>query len=285
MTNNSFELQVLVGGHSIREYGYQGKTYVEGRRGQNFTLKFRNNACNRVLIVPSIDGICTVDGKPATAQSRGYVVAGYSTTEIKGWKTSLEDTAEFIFTDKGRSYAGQVASDVNSGAIGVLVLAEKTKPVSFYYQPLPEHHHHYHYHHYYPPPVYIAPTPVWPSWPGYPIITCSTGETRYGSSAGAQAVCVNMCSTAVENSTGAVAGVETPDFNLGTGFGKQISDHVSEVEFERGCQLALMEIFYSDEPGLLKAGVQLKKEVIVSKPFPQSFGGFCSTPKIVESGH
>jgi Zn finger protein HypA/HybF involved in hydrogenase expression len=41
----------------------------------------------------------------------------------------------------------------------------------------------------------------------------------------------------------------------------------------------------SDEPGLLKVGVQLKKEVVVSKPFPQSFGGFCSTPKIVESGH
>jgi len=279
MTSNQFELQVLVGGHPIREYGHQGKTYVEGRRGQTFTLKFRNNTCNRVLIVPSVDGVCTVDGKPATAQSRGYVVAGYSTTEIKGWKTSLEDTAEFIFTDKGRGYAGQVASDVNSGAIGVLVLAEKIKPVSFYFQPPPEHHHHYHYYPYHPP-VYIQP-PVWPTWPGWPIITYSAGEPSYGTSVGSSTVSVNMCSTAVENSTGA----ETPDFNLGTGFGKQIADRVSEVEFERGNQLALMEVFYTDEPGLLKVGVQLRKETVVSKPFPQSFGGFCSTPKIVESGH
>jgi hypothetical protein len=284
MTSNQFELQVLVGGHSIREYGHQGKTYVEGRRGQNFTLKFRNNTCNRVLIVPSVDGICTVDGKPATVQSRGYVVAGYSTTEIKGWKTSLEDTAEFLFTDKGRGYAGQVTSDVNSGAIGILVLAEKIKPMSFYFQPPPEHHHHYHYHHYHPP-VYIQPAPIWPVWPGYPIITCSAGEPRYGTSAGSSSVSVMMCNTAVDNASGAVNGIEMPDFNLGTGFGKQIVDRVSEVEFERDGQLALMEIFYSDEPGLLKAGVQLKKETVVSKPFPQSFGGFCSTPKIVESGH
>jgi len=279
MQVNQFELQVLAGGHPVREYGHLGKSYVEGRRSQPFTLKFRNHYACRVLVVPSIDGISTLDGKPATAQSRGYVVAGYSSIEIKGWKTSLDDTAEFIFTDKSRSYAGQTAGDANSGVIGLIVFAEHVPPppMTIVNNPPPIHYHHHHY-------------PEWPIYRWYYTSTTTPLEGTYCCSTGADSSIGDVkrsCATgdqvaaAINTSMASAPNSDAPDFNLGTGWGKQIVDRVIETEFQRGLQLALLEIFYSDEAGLLRAGIQLTKGPVVSKAFPQSFGGFCVPPSIV----
>jgi hypothetical protein len=270
----TFELQVLVNGNPVKEYGQQGKTYVEGRKSQPFTLKFRNHSAAKVLAVPSIDGISTLDGKPATAQSRGYVVAGYASLEIKGWKTSTEDSAEFVFTDKSRGYAAQTAGDANSGVIGLIVFEEKQKPAQYviFNSPAPEHHHYYHH------PVFPAYPHIWyggTSTPlSEPVFTYSSATSSVESE---QVRCaINNASMEIPKTSNAA-----PEFNLATGWGKQITDKVMETDFERGNQLVLLEVYYSDETGLSSAGIQLTKGAVVSKAFPQSFGGFCSPPKIV----
>jgi hypothetical protein len=72
----------------------------------------------------------------------------------------------------------------------------------------------------------------------------------------------------------------TPDFNLGTGWGKEKDEKVDLKEFERGRELAEMVIYYTNARGLKRAGVDLGKTAAVTKPaLPQGFNGFCVPPK------
>ena len=55
MKQNLFELSVTVpssrGSTKIPEYGHNGLTFVEGRKGQPYTIKLHNNSAHRVLAV------------------------------------------------------------------------------------------------------------------------------------------------------------------------------------------------------------------------------------------
>ncbi len=162
MNRGSFELSVAINRDGratpLREFGHNGNTYVESRDGTKFTLKFKNNRAHRVLIVPSIDGLSVLEGTVATPQSRGYIVPAYSSVEIKGWRTSLEDINDFVFEKKesGKTYAEGTGNDTaNCGVIGVKVFAEKEKPKP---QIIREEHHHHHHHDNWP---WVDPTPPW----------------------------------------------------------------------------------------------------------------------------
>ena len=292
MQIGSLELQVLVNDRPVREYGHQGRTYVAGHKGSRFTLKLRNNTAQRVLAIPSIDGLCACDGQPATAASKGYIVAAYATVEIKGWKQSLSETADFVFTDKGTSsYAAQTHGAQNCGVIAVKVVAERYTPPP----PPPtqviirEEHHHY------PPPQY----PHWHPWPTIVYASCSTGNVGAASSGlgSAPSTAQYTCDlgNAVSNSLSLGPTVSamfsevaaampladsTPDFTLGTGYGQVRQDVVTEAIFERGLELATFEIYYSDEAALSAVGVPLNKSAQISKPVPQAFNGFCRPPSV-----
>ena len=158
----------MVADRPVREWGHQGRTYIEGRKGSKFTLRFRNNTAQRVLAVPSIDGLCALDGQPATGASKGYIIAAYSSAEIKGWKMNLRETADFVFTDRETtSYAAQTHGAQNGGIIAVKVFAEKYVPPvvtqvvhTWSETPVVREIHHHH------------PDPRWHPWPS--TIYCST---------------------------------------------------------------------------------------------------------------
>ena len=134
MKYDLFELSVAVpskhGSTKIPEYGQKGLTFVEGRRGQKFTLKLRNDAAQRVMAVISIDGLSILDGEPCTERSRGYVIPAYSTVDIEGWRTSLSKIHEFTFEPKEQSYAkgSETNSTQNCGVIAAKFFSEKWKP-------------------------------------------------------------------------------------------------------------------------------------------------------------
>jgi hypothetical protein len=169
MNRGSFELSVAINRDGratpLREFGHNGNTYIESRDGQKFTIKFKNNRAHRVLVVPSIDGLSVLEGTPATPQSRGYIVPAYSSVEIKGWRTSLEDINDFVFERKDKSYVAGTGNDTaNCGVIGLKVFAEKEKPRTITQIVREEHHHHHH--DLWP---WIEPTPPWrPSTPWRP---------------------------------------------------------------------------------------------------------------------
>lgn len=295
MNSNMLELSVTVRNREgrytkIKEFGHNGLTYIEGREGQNFAIHFRNNTARRVLAVPSVDGLSALDGEAATPDSRGYIVEPYSSVEVKGWRTSLDDLSLFVFKKKDGSYSAQVGEGTaNCGVIAVKVYAEKEKPA-----PRPSkiiireehHHHHDHYPHW--------PTPVWPRRPYEPYwgptYTCGTpGEMMRSvgdSSANASLDSgVMKCAHPVSATSFSVGAQQlsndAPEFSLGAGFGEHLKDTVTEAAFERAAEITTLALYFTDAASLEKIGISLKKDVAVSAPvLPQAFrAGFCKAPK------
>jgi len=274
MQNNQFELAVAIprDGRSvkIREYGQNNLTFVEGKKGQPYSIQFRNNSPNRVMAIISVDGVDVVDGKPATVESRGYIVGGYASAEIKGWRTSTSEVRQFFFEDKHGSYSATTTGEaVNCGIIECKVFAEKAKPLPVVTWALPtvirEEHHHHHHHD-------TIRTPVWGSQTYGSI--CAAGAA--GSSETVASVFCN--SLAAETVKCASVQEAAPEFNLGTGWGAAMTDCVSLTSFDKAYEMASLAVYYTNTDALQKMGIVLDKEVAVMS-LPQGFGGFCQPPK------
>lgn len=302
MQKSNYELTVCVNSRPIREYGHRGLTFVEGRKNQAYTIKFRNNSACRVLAVVSVDGLDVIDGKPATQESPGYIVPAYQSIEVKGWRTSLEKVNEFTFADKAVGYATQTQStDINSGIVAVKVFAEKAtlQDITWWNQ-IEKHHHHHHY----PPPIYEKP---WHTYPQNPVIWCGTLNSQgqsatmrcvsnvvtnagIGSLQGVSVTNADAPSTLCHSvNTMSLAGSQAeasapqdyPGFHLATGWGKEKTDQVVSADFKRDRELETLEVYYSDNEGLKQAGIDVSKKVAITKPvLPRGFGGFCVPPKV-----
>jgi hypothetical protein len=165
MYHNGIDMRVLVNGRPCREYSHKGMVFIESRHGTNYTVKLKNDNSHRVMVVLSVDGLDVITGKPAEETNKGYIVDAYSSTEIKGYRISDNDSASFIFTSKGKSYATKSPEGKarNNGVIGVRVFREKEKPQP---QPAIVHHHHHHTKYVYPWNPWNTGGYVYPTWTG-----------------------------------------------------------------------------------------------------------------------
>lgn len=280
MQHQDYELSVLINGRPIKKYGHNGLSFIEGRKNTVYTIKFKNNTSSQVLAIVSVDGLCVVDGKPATADSRGYIVPAYSPVEIKGWRVSEDRSSDFVFSDKPTAYSTQSqGQDINCGVVSVKVIAEKFRPAIWIYNtyntpPVEEHHHH----HYPVRPIYTPPHYWWggstaPMCGGSFFMNSVSNQSNSGMEAGLQAK--------IHTASLADPPQDNPDFNLGTGWGKEKEDHVALKDFERGGEICTLSIFYTDAEGLKKVGIDTAEKPAITKvPLPQGFGGFCVPPKL-----
>ena len=111
-------------GEWLREYPHRGDTWVAGTPGNRYGVRLTNTTGERVLVVLSVDGINAVTGQTASPSQAGYVLEAWESTEIAGWRKSLDDIAQFVFTDLGDSYAARTGRPRNVGVIGVAVFQE-----------------------------------------------------------------------------------------------------------------------------------------------------------------
>lgn len=134
-----YEFDVAVtkmsGAQTLKKYVHRDDVYVEGRKGSEYVLTFKNNSSHRVLMVASVDGLSVMDGKPASVDSTGYVVERWSTVTVPGWRIDDGKVAKFVFQPQGDSrdltYVEALKADgvdvdaSNQGVIGCLVFPEK----------------------------------------------------------------------------------------------------------------------------------------------------------------
>ena len=111
-------------GEWLRQYPHRGDTWVAGTPGDRYGVRLSNTTGERVLVVLSVDGINAVTGETASPSQAGYVLEPWESTEIAGWRKSLDDIAQFVFTDLGDSYAARTGRPRNVGVIGVAVFQE-----------------------------------------------------------------------------------------------------------------------------------------------------------------
>ncbi len=106
-------------------YHQRGQTYVAGEPGHRYAVRLVNKTGGRVLAVLSVDGVNAVSGETASAQQAGYVLSPYESAEINGWRKSLDDVAQFVFSAPESSYAARTGRPQNVGVIGVAVYQEQ----------------------------------------------------------------------------------------------------------------------------------------------------------------
>lgn len=117
-------------GQWLPEYRHRGDTWIAGAPGHRYAVRLTNNSGERVLVVLSIDGVNAVTGQDAHPAQAGYVLAPWQSTEVAGWRKSLEDVAQFVFTDLPDSYAARTGRPDNVGVIGIAVFRE-ARPVVY----------------------------------------------------------------------------------------------------------------------------------------------------------
>jgi hypothetical protein len=108
---------------------YRGQDWIAGTPGHRYSVRLANTTGERVLVVLSVDGVNAVTGQTAHSSQAGYVLGPWQSTEVNGWRKSLDDVAQFVFTDLPDSYAARTGRPENVGVIGIAVFAE-ARPVA-----------------------------------------------------------------------------------------------------------------------------------------------------------
>jgi hypothetical protein len=111
-------------GQWLPQYRQRGDTWVPGVPGHRYAVRLSNTSGERVLVVLSVDGVNAVSGEDAKPAQTGYVLGPWQSTEISGWRKSLDDVAQFYFTDLPDSYAARTGRPDNVGVIGIAVFGE-----------------------------------------------------------------------------------------------------------------------------------------------------------------
>lgn len=121
-------------GDWLGQIHHRGQDWIEGEPGHRYAVRLTNTTGGRVLVVLSVDGVNAVTGQTAHPSQAGYVLEPWESTEINGWRKSLDDVAQFVFTDLPDSYAARTGRPDNVGVIGIAVF-EEARPIQ--YEPAP----------------------------------------------------------------------------------------------------------------------------------------------------
>lgn len=244
MDNLGLSLTVLVrvgnGYVDAREFRSpdDGNTYIEGREGSEFILRIRNGTHRRVLAIPSVDGLSTLDGKRDDSKWGGFVLEAYAHVDVKGWLRDREKAAAFQFAGMKNgvddSYVARMGGDTNhKGVIGVLFLAEK-------------------------PALREA-------------IKGHDSVMLMASSASASKGVLRASSAAEATS------LSMEEQTLGTGYGRETDFRTRSASFRRGHEIATINLFYDDARGLKRRGIDVTKPLRkMPQAFPAGIG--CPPP-------
>jgi len=102
-----------------------GEYWVAGRPGARYAITVRNRLGERVLAVPSVDGVNVLSGETAAWDQRGYVFSPYERYQITGWRKSSSEVAAFEFSHIANSYASRTGRPAHVGVIGVALFREQ----------------------------------------------------------------------------------------------------------------------------------------------------------------
>ena len=109
-------------------YTHQGRYYVVGKPGNEYQVQVRNRGRGEILSVISVDGVNAVSGETANWNQTGYVLGGYQSFDVRGWRKSMDRIAAFFFTQHQNSYAARTGRPENVGVIGVALFRKKYEP-------------------------------------------------------------------------------------------------------------------------------------------------------------
>lgn len=117
-------------GQVLPVHSKDGRYWVVGTPGQEYSIRVCNATGGRMLTVMSVDGVNVITGDTASPAQSGYVLSAYECADIGGWRKSMQRTAAFYFTELPDAYATRTGRPENVGVIGVALFPEKPQPVA-----------------------------------------------------------------------------------------------------------------------------------------------------------
>jgi len=110
--------ETFLRGHRDGEY-----YYLEAVKGQRYSIQVTNKSDRRIGLVIAVDGRNIIDGKKSDLlrNERMYIIEPYGTNTFEGWRTGMDRTNRFYFTEQSDSYAEKVFADAS--AMGTIALA------------------------------------------------------------------------------------------------------------------------------------------------------------------
>jgi len=109
--------------------------YVEAVKGERYSIQVTNRSDRRIGVVIAVDGRNIVSGKKSdlARNERMYVIGPYETNTFEGWRTAMDRTNRFYFTEQSDSYAEKVFADASAmGTIALAVYREKLPEVTHF---------------------------------------------------------------------------------------------------------------------------------------------------------
>lgn len=252
MKKDNYDVNIVINGNRSREYIKDSLVYVEGRVGTEYAVEIKNNQRKRILAVVSVDGLNVISGEKASYNGQGYIIEGFSSIKIKGWRKSMDNVAQFVFSNKDDSYSKLMEKgESDLGVIGVAIFEEKEKETIVYREIIEKHY-----------PL----TPINP-YPSYPITWYATCEAT------------GSCQTTNLNQVNCSASSISKNEIIGTGWGNEVKSSVINSSFDRRSDSPdeIFSIFYGTRGFLESKGIDFaeKIDVISPNPFP---GEFCKPP-------
>ncbi|RME21727.1 MAG: hypothetical protein D6806_14150, partial [Deltaproteobacteria bacterium] len=122
-----YRMEILAGGTVLPVYHYRGMAFVQGRRGERYTIRIHNDSPRRVEVVVAVDGLDVIDGRDASLSKRGYVIGPWSRVDIDGFRLSMDRVAAFRFSDVEDSYAASKGRFWGVGVIAAAVFEERIR--------------------------------------------------------------------------------------------------------------------------------------------------------------
>lgn len=114
------------GRSTLKSYYWKDKRFSVGRLDSSYSIVLKSHARSRLEVVLTVDGLDVVDGKEADIKKRGYIIWPGQTLEVKGWRSSQQQVAKFVFSTVEGSYpALKHRTARNVGVVGLAVFPEK----------------------------------------------------------------------------------------------------------------------------------------------------------------
>jgi len=239
---DSVTVQLISAGRTITQHASGGQNYLEAPDKGEYIIRITNNGWERKEVVASVDGLSVMTGESASFEDRGYILSGFSTIDIKGWRRTSDDVAAFEFTKVADSYSSKMGKgEQNIGVIGVAVFNEKVER-KYWIQPKIQQYYLYR--------DYIGGGEMY--------------ETLGGSS-----LSNSVESSASKSTSKSLESAQPESYNIGTGYGKETSMKVTNVSFARDSASPdfVTSYRYASRPTLIKWGV-ITEPVQSPDPFP-----------------
>ncbi len=107
--------------------------YMEAVKGERYSIEISNRSCRRIAVVIAVDGRNIISGAKSYLKNseRMYIIEPYSSNTFNGWRTGMDRTNRFYFTEQSDSYAERAFADASAmGTIAVAAYREKRHAIA-----------------------------------------------------------------------------------------------------------------------------------------------------------